>query len=122
MTVFQKILLITFIFTYGFQNVSGSNDSLKVQKQDYQIYLKQPAKSIKLLMYEKDFTPIQGIISEDKKSIIIKNYKTGTRVHVKVEYEDGTFEEFVKSPCFIDPVITEIKKAPFISPLLLTFS
>lgn len=59
-------------------------------------------------MYEKDFTPIQGTLSEDKKAIIIKDYKPGTKVHVKVEYEDGTLDEFVKSPCFIDPVITFI--------------
>ena len=122
MVNFMKTLFIAFLFTCIFHDVFGSNDSVKVQKQDYQIYLKQPAKTIKLLMYEKDFTPIQGIISEDKKSIIIKNYKTGTRVHVKVEYEDGTFEEFVKSPCYIDPVITEINQGRFIRPLLLTFS
>jgi hypothetical protein len=83
----------------------SAEDSVRVKKQDYQIFLKQPAKSIRLLMYEKDFTPIQGELSEDRKSIIIKNYRSGSRVHVKVEYEDGTLDEFVKSPCFIDPVI-----------------
>lgn len=78
----------------------------KIQKQDFQIYLKRPAKAIRLIMYEKNFVPIQGRLSEDKKSIIIKNYDSGSKVHVKVEYEDGTLEEFVKSPCYIDPVIT----------------
>ena len=47
-----------------------------------------------------------GKISDDKKSIIIKDYQTGMKVHVKVEYEDGTVDEFVKSPCYIDPFIT----------------
>ena len=60
-------------------------------------------------MYEKNFTPIQGKLSEDKKSIIIKNYEGGSKVHVKVEYDDGTIDEFVKSPCFIDPVISMIE-------------
>jgi hypothetical protein len=77
------------------------NDNSK----DFQIFLKQPAKSIQLLMYEKDFTPIQGKLSKDKKSIIIKNYEKGSKVRVKVLYEDGTIEEFIKSPCYIDPVI-----------------
>lgn len=85
--------------------VSGQNQEKTIIK-DYQIHLVKPAKAIRLLMYEKDFTPIQGIISEDKKSIIIKNYKSGSKVHVKVEYEDGSIDDFVKSPCFIDPVIT----------------
>jgi len=76
------------------------------KKSDYQIFLERPAKTIKLLMYEKNFVPIQGKLSEDKKSIIIKDYETGSKVHVKVEYEDGTMEEFVKSPCYIDPVIS----------------
>jgi hypothetical protein len=78
----------------------------KVKNQDYQIFLSKPAKAIRLLMYEKNFVPIQGTLSEDKKSIIIKNYESGSKVHVKVEYEDGTVDEFVKSPCFIDPVVS----------------
>jgi hypothetical protein len=104
----MKLFVFLFFLFASVQSVLASDDSTRVRTQDYQIYLKQPAKQIKLLMYEKDFTPIQGKISEDKKSIIIKDYKSGTKVHVKVEYEDGTIDEFVKSPCFIDPVITMI--------------
>ncbi|CAN5561947.1 hypothetical protein BH11BAC1_BH11BAC1_04020 [soil metagenome] len=75
-------------------------------KTDFQIFLKQPAKEIKLLMYEKNFLPIQGKLSEDHKSIIMKNYENGSKVHVKVLYDDGTEEDFIKSPCYIDPVVT----------------
>ena len=82
-----------------------SQEPAKSDSKDFQIFLSQPAKIIRLLMYEKDFTPIQGKLSEDRKSIIIKNYKTGSKVHVKVEYEDGTIDEFIKSPCYIDPVV-----------------
>lgn len=57
-------------------------------------------------MYEKDFLPIQGRLSEDKKSVIIQNYRSGSKVRIKVEYEDGTVDEFVRSPCYIDPVIS----------------
>jgi len=83
-----------------------SPDEQSQPKKDYQIFLKQPAKEIKLLMYEKNFLPIQGKLSEDKKAIIMKDYEKGMKVHVKVMYEDGTVEEFTKSPCFIDPVIS----------------
>lgn len=90
----------------GSSSIFAQENSDKMQKQDFQIYLKHPAKAIRLLMYEKNFIPIQGKLSEDKKSIIIKNYEIGSKVHVKVEYEDGTVDEFIKSPCYIDPVIT----------------
>jgi len=35
----------------------------------------------------------------------MKEYQTGNKVRVKVLYEDGTEDEFVKSPCYIDPVV-----------------
>lgn len=57
-------------------------------------------------MYDKNFLPIQGKLSEDRKSIIMKNYEQGNRVHIKVVYDDGTEDDFTKSPCFIDPVIS----------------
>mgnify|MGYP007044101037 CR=1 FL=1 len=98
--------LLAFILPFFFAQVLyAQQDAPKNQKQDYQIFLTRPAKSIRLLMYEKNFVPIQGKLSEDKKSIIIKNYENGSRVHVKVEYEDGTTDEFIRSPCYIDPVI-----------------
>ncbi len=72
---------------------------------DYQIYLKQPAKEIKELLFYKECTPIKGHISDNKKAIIMKDYEPGTKVYVRVVYMDGSEEEFVRSPCFIDPVI-----------------
>ena len=95
--------------------LSAMSQNVKDQKQDFQIYLTKPAKAIRLLMYEKNFIPIQGKLSDDRKSIIIKNYESGSKVHVKVEYDDGTTEEFVRSPCFIDPVIVSLSnKSAFI--------
>lgn len=96
-----------FSFLLFIKICSGQSDSLSTKsKTDFQIHLTQPAKSIKFIMYEKDFTPVQGKISEDKKSVIIKDYIKGSKVRVKVEYEDGTTEEIIRSPCFIDPVIS----------------
>jgi len=84
----------------------SQSEAKPLLKTDFQIFLKQPAKEVRLLMYEKNFLPIQGTLSEDRKSIIMKNYEGGNKVHVKVLYDDGTEEEFTKSPCFIDPVIS----------------
>jgi hypothetical protein len=102
-TVF-KYFLFWLILIFSLSTFAQEHSEKKFS--DYQIFLPHPAKTIKLLMYEKNFVPIQGKLSDDKKSIIIKNYESGSKVHVKVEYEDGTVDEFVKSPCFIDPVIS----------------
>lgn len=106
MRILFKYFFIFLLSLLQRDSIHAQENSIKVQKQDFQIYLNRPAKSIRLLMYEKNFVPIQGKLSEDKKSIILKNYETGSKVHVKVEYEDGSVDEFVKSPCYIDPVIT----------------
>lgn len=84
----------------------AQSDSIPgLPKYDYQIYLTKPAREIKQLLYEKDCTPIEGTISDNKKSIVMHDYERGNKVHVIVIYEDGTEDEFVRSPCFIDPVI-----------------
>src|SRR5436853_7722559 len=100
----RGLLFSVFLFC-SFNSFSQPDSTKATPATNFQIFLKQPAKEIKLLMYEKNFLPIQGKLSEDRKSVIMKDYQTGTRVHVKVLYEDGTVEEFVKSPCYIDPVI-----------------
>jgi hypothetical protein len=83
----------------------ASNETATESKWDYKIYLKKPAKKIEQLLNEKDKTPINGSISDAKNSIIMTNYVPGNQVRIKVVYEDGDEEEFVTSPCYIDPVI-----------------
>ena len=105
MSRFLKPLLLLTLLSISVSAFALSDTTQTEKSQDYQIYLRQPAKQIKLIMYEKDFLPIQGKLSEDRKSVIIKDYQHGNKVHVKVVYDDGTEEEFVRSPCYIDPVI-----------------
>ena len=97
---------IAFFFCLGFSVASyAQTDSSGLPKYDYQIYLPKEAKEIKQLLYEKDCSPIKGNISDGKKSIIMQDYEKGNKVHVTIIYLDGTEDEFVRSPCFIDPVI-----------------
>lgn len=70
----------------------------------YQIYLKKPVKEIREMQNLKDCTPIKGRIAEERK-IIMENYEPGNKVYLQLIYMDGTEEEFVRSPCYIDPVI-----------------
>lgn len=104
-----RSLIILFVLSLTGLCVSAqSTDSTyrEPRYDSYQIYLKQPAKEVHQLLYEKDCTPINGRISEDnKKKLIIEGYEPGNKVHIKVTYIDGTEDEFVRSPCYIDPVI-----------------
>jgi hypothetical protein len=84
----------------------SQTDSLDyMPRYDYQIYLKQPAKEILELQYDNNCTPINGTFSEDRKKVIMKDYERGNKVYLQIMYEDGTVEEFRRSPCYIDPVI-----------------
>ena len=102
------MLRVTIISGFLFSAIicCAQSDSIPgLPKYDYQIYLPKPAKEIKQLLYEKDCTPINGTLSDGKNSIIMQGYEHGNKVHVIVTYTDGTEDEFVRSPCFIDPVI-----------------
>ncbi|HNP49730.1 MAG TPA: hypothetical protein PKL85_12880 [Bacteroidia bacterium] len=102
----KLFFLIGVFICIHFNLIASTTDSSSIQRvKDYQISLPHPAKEIKLLLYDKSFLPIQGKLSEDKKSVILKNYEQGNRVRIKVVYDDGTEEEILKSPCFIDPVV-----------------
>ena len=83
-----------------------TDDTYEEPKFDfYQIYLKKPAKEIRELLYNKTCEPINGTLSKEKKTIIMQDYEPGNKVYVQIIYLDGTEEEFVRSPCYIDPVI-----------------
>lgn len=100
------IIVLLLVFAQGAgKSCAQDVDTKQEKKQDHQIYFKKPIKEINHIMYDKSYLPIQGEISEDKKSVVLKNWEKGTKVRVKVTYEDGTEDEIVKSPCFIDPVI-----------------
>jgi len=102
--MFRTILVCLLCFGPGL-TCYAQTDSSGLPKYDYQIYLPKEAKEIKQLLYEKDCSPIKGNISSGKKSIIMQDYEKGNKVHVTIIYLDGTEDEFVRSPCFIDPVI-----------------
>ncbi|MCC7232664.1 MAG: hypothetical protein IT242_06950 [Bacteroidia bacterium] len=93
-----------FLFLGGF--LFAQTDSTRsTPVPEFQIHLDRPAMEIKHIMYDKNFLPIQGRLSEDKKSVVIKNYQKGNKVRVKVVYPDGSTEEIIRSPCFIDPYV-----------------
>ena len=106
LVITMRVLLMMMLLLLAAGAFAATTDSTDFKPANgYQIHLSQPAKAIKLLLYEKNFLPIRGELSEDRKSVIMQDYQPGNKVRVKVEYEDGTFDEFIKSSCYIDPVI-----------------
>jgi len=99
------------IFFFCSQSFSQSPPPQQQQKfaepkfEQYQFYLTEPAIKILEIQYEKDCTPVNGKLSEDGKTVFIKDYTEHSKVYVKVLKPDGKIEEISKSPCFIDPVI-----------------
>jgi hypothetical protein len=102
-----RSLIISCCFILTAMICRAQSDSLSAlpKYNAYQIYLAKPAKEIKQLLYEKDCTPLNGTISDNGRKIIMEGYEPGNKVHIIVIYTDGSEDEFVRSPCFIDPVI-----------------
>ena len=73
--------------------------------KEYRFVLPEKAIEIKWIEYEKSKVPMNGKLAPDGNSILLRNYQTGQPVRVKVVLANGKSEEYVKSPCFIDPVI-----------------
>lgn len=71
----------------------------------FQFYLDEPAKKIQKLEYESDGKELDGELSEDGKTVYLKDYKAKSRVKVSVVYRSGKKDTFTKSSCYIDPVI-----------------
>jgi len=55
-----------------------------------------------------DNTPVEGQLSADGYSVIIKNYPGDKSVILVVKDATGVQKEITKSRCFIDPVLLEL--------------
>lgn len=73
--------------------------------EEYQFYLTDPAVKILDLRYEQDCQPADGKISDDGKTVFLRNYRKHSRIYFKYLKADGKIEEVFKSSCFIDPVV-----------------
>ena len=112
MNAFNKIVfclvLIFFISANSFSQNPVSKPEEKYTEPKFelhQFYLTEPAIKILEIQYDKDCIPVNGRLSEDGKTVLIKDYAEHSRIYVKILKADGKVEEISKSPCFIDPVV-----------------
>lgn len=118
--LFSLILITSMVFAQAPNrpNVSPSSNpspnKVETPKDDfqdtqewYQIHFDKPIEKIEEIFYDKEKTPIEGEISRDRKTVILKSYSKKARVKVRLIFEGtgGVVESVTKSSCFIDPVI-----------------
>ena len=111
----KKIIILSIVLLFSVSKISAQNPDLKKdEKQDepkfelHQFYLKDPAIKILDIKYDNDCTPVNGKLSEDGKTVFIKDYTEHSRIYFKFLKGDGKVEEITKSPCFIDPVVNAL--------------
>lgn len=108
----KKILFISIVLLFSFSKLFSQNVDLKKNSEPkyeyYQFYLTEPAIKIMEIQYDKDCTPIKGKLSEDGKTVFVKDYLEHSRIYFKFLKADGKVDEVSKSPCFIDPVINAL--------------
>ena len=74
----------------------------------HQMFLDFKATELLKLIYTLDETPVEGTLSTDGYSVIIKNYPGDKAVKAVVKDESGTEKEVTKGRCFIDPIILQL--------------
>ncbi len=74
----------------------------------HQLFLEFPAKEILEMNYGDDTLPVDGELTGDGYSVIIKNYPGNKSVRLKVVDMNGQIKEVTKSRCFIDPVLLSL--------------
>lgn len=104
--IFLVLLLAGSQATFAQEKEGG--DFIPSGIRQYQFNLPKQGKEIRNLHYEPSGDPVKGTLSPDGNRVILENYRKGSRVKMEVSYADGTTEELIKSPCFIDPVSYEL--------------
>jgi hypothetical protein len=74
----------------------------------HQLFLDYKVQEILEMNYGTDTQPVQGELSSDGFSVIIRNYPGNQSVKLKVKDEHGEVREVVKSKCYIDPVLLHL--------------
>ncbi|MBK8874003.1 MAG: hypothetical protein IPN13_08820 [Bacteroidetes bacterium] len=74
----------------------------------HQLFLDFEATELLKLNYTLDEAPVDGVLSTDGYSIIIKNYPGDKSVKALIKDESGAEKEITKSRCFIDPIILQL--------------
>jgi hypothetical protein len=102
----NKALITIFSFLFlavvkpGFSQNETDTSGIQHGKT-YEIKLKAPVKCIQEIEYDKTGKEPNWKLSEDHKTIYIRDYIINTRIRLKVQYETGREEDYTQSPCSV---------------------
>jgi len=107
------VALLIFFTLGGFKYASAQQKSTDIFHDEngntyHQVFLDFHITEIIEIKYTIDESPVEGELSTDGYSVIIKNYPGDKSVKLIVKDDTGAQKEVVKSRCFIDPVILEL--------------
>jgi hypothetical protein len=102
------LFFILFMGSASAQSPAEGSDFIPSGVRQYQFSLPKQGAEIKNLQYVPSGEPVKGTLSPDGNRVILENYRKGSRVKMDVSYTDGTAEELIKFPCYIDPVSYEL--------------
>lgn len=112
MKFINVIFLFIFFTCLSFRATAQSNSPDPFHDKDgntyHQLFFDFKVKEILELNYTTDDLPVDGKLSVDGFSVILKNYPGDKAVRVKLIDEQGETKEVTKSRCFIDPVILQL--------------
>ena len=107
------LLLLSFLFL-GCLNYSNAQRSGVDHFRDsegntyHQLFVDFHISEILDIKYADDESPVEGELSTDGYSVVIKNYPGNCTVKLRVKIDSGEEKEVSKSRCFIDPVLLEL--------------
>ncbi len=109
---FTNIFFLILFFTFCSIRATAQNVPDRFHDSEgntyHQLFFDFKVKEVLELKYTTDDSPVEGELSVDGFSIILKNYPGDKAVKVKLIDENGETKEVTKSKCFIDPVILQL--------------
>lgn len=110
----SKTILLFFALFLAGSGVSFAQEVISDHFHDkdgntyHQLFVDFKISEIVDMKYSSDNTKVDGELSTDGYSIIIKNYPGDKSVTLVVKDASGVTKEFTKSKCHIDPVLLEL--------------
>lgn len=100
-------VMLSVSLTVAAQKAAPANDPFHDKDGNtwHQLFLDFKATDILELKYLNPDEPVDGILSPDGLSILIKNYPGNRAVKAVLKMPDGESKEVSKGKCFIDPVV-----------------
>jgi len=109
-----RFILLIHILFFG---TTGFSDAQKIASDPFrdadgntyhQLFVDFHITELIDIKYTVDDLPVEGKLSADGYSVLIKNYPGERSVKLLIKDDAGLEKEVIKSRCFIDPVLIEI--------------